>query len=298
MNGVRENRQSPVRHPAVLRGVLLGAAALLGVLFLFGIYRMARQTASRVSADYYFPFLKSARGTENWIADQTLLLQNKRTLARALQNLRAENALLAAERSIIADLKKENESLRALMQLKPRDGFRPVFAEVIQRDPMVWQEEFSIDKGAHAGIRPGNLVVVQVFSGRKDSLVPAVIGRVRSVEKHTARVSTVLSRDFRLYVSLTGTKLSGLLESSHPLSELYAKLKYVQADQPPVSGQLVCTNSLSGESPPGLPVGRIAFPGGSGRTSRGNRMYLEACVEPFVSPSEVRFVAVYVKDGK
>ncbi len=294
--GQKKNRKL-IQPPSGLQGLLLGLLVLLTVLILFGIYSLVRLTARRISADYYFPYLKLARRTENWIADQSLLLQDKRSLARALQGLHQENAILSAERSIISDLKKENASLRTLMELPRKNGFRLVFAEVIQRDPMVWQEEFTIDKGERSGIRPGDLVVVQAYSDHGKTLLPAVIGRIRSVSGHGAQVSTVLSQDFRLAVSLPGMNASGILEGARHLSDLHAILKYVQMDRPPVSGQLVCTNSFSGNSPPGLPVGRIVSFGRT-RKFHGNQLYLEADVQPFELPSEVRFVAVYARDGK
>jgi len=299
MNLGQKKNRNPIQPPSGLRVVLLFLLVLLAVLIIYGVYSMIRLTALRISADYYFPFLKLARGTENWIADQSLFAQDKRSLIRALQRMHHDNAVLSAERSIISDLKKENASLRALMQLNRKtNGFRPVFAEVIQRDPMVWHEEFTIDQGERAGICPGNLVVVQVYSERSKSLVPAVIGRVRSVERHSAKVATVLSPDFRLSVFLPGAKSTGLLEGARQLSELYATLKYIQTERPLVAGQLICTNSFSGESPPGLPVGRIVRPGGKARTFHGNQLYQEVCIQPLKSPAEVRFVAVYVKDVK
>ena len=182
----RDKNRKLIRRPSGLKSLLLSLLVLLAVLIVFGIYSMIRLTARRISADYYFPYLKLARRTENWIADQTLLAQDKRRLVRALQALRQENAILSAERSIISDLKKENASLRALMKLSRKtNGFRPVFAEVIQRDPMVWQEEFTIDRGADSGIEPGDLAVIQVFSEPGGMLIPAVIGRIKSAGRHT-----------------------------------------------------------------------------------------------------------------
>ena len=318
MSGERKNRTSGGSSSG-LRALLLGAVLVAVVLFLFGVYSMVRLTALRVSADYYFPYLKLAQKTENWVADQTLLAQDKMTLIRALQNLMTENSVLSAERSVISDLKRENGELRAMLQLGRREGFRPVFAEVIARDPRVWQEQFTIDKGSLAGIQPGNLVVVQVFSPRSAIPVPAVIGKIKSVTTHTAQVSTVLSQDFRISVSLPESKASGILEGSHHFSGSYATLKFLPAGKAPVPGQLVCTNSFSGNSPPGFPVGRVVYAGkaengitsmpglpvgrvvsaggGSPSFSR-NQLYQETGVEPFESPAEVRFVAVYAKDVK
>ena len=281
-----------------LRFLLWNVMLLLVLLLAFGIYSVVRRTAQRFSADYYFPFLKAVRGIENTIADQSLLTLSKPTLAGALRNLMKENAVLAAERTVVSDLKKENAELRSLLKLGRKGSFHPVFAEVLSRSPMTWQEEFTIDKGQKDGIEPGNPVVVSIFSAGENTPAAAVIGKIKSVSAHSAQVSTVLSQDFRLSVSLPETKSAGILEGARNISEPYAILKFLPQNAAPAAGQLVCTNSFSGNRPPGLPIGRILHAEAtSGKTAR-NQLYLEANVRPFESPAEVRFVAVFVKERK
>ena len=278
-----------------LRLLIWAVAGLAVILLIFGIYSMVRLTVARMSADYYFPFLKTAQVVEDTVADQTLLLQSKVTLARALRRLMKENTRLTAEHAVVSDLKKENAELRSLMKLGQKGVFRPVFAEVMERDPMTWQEEFIIDKGSRDGIEPGNLVVTATLPDIRGGPVMAVIGKVKSVAGHTARVSTVLSQDFRMSVSLPETRASGMLEGAHRISDMCAVLKFLPLNTPPAPGQLVCTNAFSGNSPPGLPVGRIISSGTTQDQDR-NLLYLETRVRPFESPAEVRFVAVFVKD--
>lgn len=275
-----------------------GAGLTLVLLILFGIYSTFRRTAARVSADFYFPFLKAARMAENTVADQTLLIQDKSTLAKALQKLMKENAMLAAERTVVMDLKKENAQLRSLIGLERKGVFKPVFAEVLARDPMTWQEQFTIDKGSDDGIEPGNPVVTSTLIG--DGTVPAVavIGKISSVSRHTAQVCTILSQDFKMSVSLPESKSSGILEGARNASDMYSSLKFLPLNAIPSEGQLVYTNAFSGNSPPGLPVGVVVAHTGVAPSSSRNQVYFETDVRPFESPAEVRFVAVYVKEKK
>ncbi len=281
-----------------LRMLLSGMALLSAALIGFGIYTAARMTARRISADYYFPFLKAARSVENTIADQTLLTQSKFTLARALRSLMAENSMLAAEQIVVSDLKKENAELRSLLKLSSRSSFRPVFAEVLTRNPMSWQEKFTIDKGSLDGIEPGNLAVASVFSEKANAPAIAVVGKVKSVSRHSAEISTILSQDFQLSVSLPATKSSGILEGMRHFSEQHATLKFLPLNAAPAPDQLVCTNSFSGNNPPGIPVGQIVAVETTSRTLPHNRLYLETEVRPFVSPAMVRFVAVFAREKK
>ena len=280
-----------------LKLLFIGAAVLILILLAFGLYSMLRLPAMRLSADYYYPFLKAAQWAEDRIADQSLLAQNKTTLAKALRNLMRENSMLTAERAVVSDLKKENAELRALLQLRAKGTFRPVFAEVLARKPMTWQEMFTIDKGSRDGLEPGNLVTASVSeSGSVPSI--AVIGRIKSVTGHTADVSTILSQDFRISVSIPATRSSGILEGARNISDMRATLKFLPLNAVPSPGQLVCTNAFSGNSPPGLPVGRIVSGSSAVRDSRRNLLYHETGVRPFESPAEVRFVAVFVKDKR
>lgn len=279
--------------------VLLGSTFFLILLLLaLGTYIAVRQSAMRISADYYFPFLKAVHGMENAAADQALLMQSKTKLANAMQKLMKENVMLGAGQIVAADLKKENAELRAMLSLGRKHAFRPVFAEVLSRDPMTWQEKFRIDKGSRDGIEPGNLVVTPVYSVQRDMPPFAVIGKVKSVSGHEAWISTILSHDFRLSVSLPESKGSGILEGARDISGMHAALKFLPLNADPVEGRLVYTNAFSGHHPPGLPVGRIVSAGRDEQNPRRNRLYLETAVRPLESPAEVRFVAVFVKETK
>ena len=269
---------------------------ILVILTIFGLYSVLRRTAKRITADYYYPFLKGGALLEKTVADQSLLLQSKSKLARSLRYLMTENSILASERAIVADLKRENAQLRSLMKLGKKGTFKPVFAEVLSRDPVTWQEQFVVDKGSDHGIEVGNPVVTSTLLRGKGMGV-AVIGKVTSVTGKTALVTTVLSQDFKMAVSLPESNISGILEGAQKISDMQSVLKYLPLSDPPVTGQTVYTNIFSGKSPPGLPVGTIAplrtkVSGNSG----GGPLYITRQVTPFQSPAEVRFVAIFVKD--
>lgn len=290
-----KKRKSYIFPPGV-HFLLWGLFLLLILLTVFGLYSVLRRTAKRVSADYYYPFLKAASLTEKGIADQSLMLQSKAKLARSLRYLMTENAILASERAIVSDLKRENAQLRSLMKLGRKGSFRPVFAEVLSRDPVTWQERFIVDKGSDHGIEVGNPVVTSTML-RDRGMGIAVIGVVSSVSGKTALVTTLLSQDFKMAVSLPESNVSGILEGAQKISDMKSVLKYLPLNDPPVTGQVVYTNVFSGKSPPGLPVGIIAR--GTDRQSAASGMdqlYITRKVTPFQSPAEVRFVAIFIKD--
>ncbi len=184
------------------------------------------------------------------------------------------------------------------MSLGRKGTFRPVFAEVLTRDPKTRQEQFTLDKGSRDGIELGNLVVTPVYSKLPNMPRIAVIGKVKSVTAHTALVSTVMSRDFRLSVSLPDSKASGIMEGTRISSGMQSTLKFLPLDTVLAAGQTVYTNAFSGNSPSGLPVGIVTAESRSVQDSRRNQLYLETAARPFESPAEVRFAAVFVKEKK
>ena len=291
-----KNRKTSILFPPGVHFLLWGGILLLILVLIFGVYTVLRRTAKRISADYYYPFLKAAVLAEKTAADQSLLLQSKIKLARALRYLMTENAILASERAIVADLKRENAQLRSLMKLGRKGTFKPVFAEVLSRNPVTWQEQFVVDKGSQHGIEVGNPVVTSTLLRNKGMGV-AVIGKVTSVTGKTALVTTVLSQDFKMAVSLPESNTSGILEGAQKISDMQSVLKYLPLSDPPVTGQVVYTNIFSGKSPPGLPVGIIAPKqwDRSGVTG-SDQLYITRKVTPFQSPAEVRFVAIFIKE--
>lgn len=153
-NKILKKKTSPLQF------IAYAVAAVVFVLLLLAAYHTIRRTAARMSADFYYPFLKTVRGLENTYADGTLLVQNNKTLAAALIKLQKENFELTSGHAIVQDLQKENEELRRTLRLRRKHIFTPVFAEVLTRDPMTWNEQFVIDRGSDAGISEGDPVVV------------------------------------------------------------------------------------------------------------------------------------------
>ncbi len=296
MNRRKDNLLAKRREGSPARLLVSAAAAALLLLLVFAAYCTVRRTAARMSADFYYPFLKAVRGMENSYADASLLMQNSKTLAAALVKLQKENFELASGRAILQDLRAENEMLRQTLRLRRKRNFIPVFAEVLTRDPMSWNEQFVIDRGSDSGISEGDPVVTSAVIRNMSVPTAVLIGRIKSVSRHSAVVSTLLSRDCRLGVTLAQSRASGILEGAEDPGTGAAVLRYLPVKTHTTEGEVAFTNSYSGNNPPGIPVGEVVpwAQGGAGREH--DHVYLEACVRPFVRPDAVRFVAVYIRE--
>ncbi len=296
MNRGRDKLLAKRREISPPRMIAYALGAVIFLLLILAAYYTIRRTAARMSADFYYPFLKAARGLENSYADGALLMQNNKTLAAALVKLQKENFELASGHAVQQDLKQENAALRRMLRLRKKSNFVPVFAEVLTRDPMTWNEQFVIDRGSAAGIAEGDPVVTSAFIRSMSVPTAVLIGRIKSVSRHTAVVSTVLSPDFKLGVTLGKSRASGILEGTGDAAAPYSLLRYLPVKTRLADGDMAFTNSYSGNNPPGIPVGEIV-PWADGQPGREqDHLYLEACIRPFVLPDTVRFVAVYIRE--
>ena len=188
------------------------AAGLILLFLLISVilaWHTLQRAARRFSLDYFYPAFKMAAAAENYAAEKMLAATaGKGELAEAVRRLQQENLILAAENAAAEQLRRENEHLRGLLRLGPVDGYRTVHAEIILRDPITWNEVFTVDKGTSDGIREGDCVLAvhaAPGSGTGASFAAAV-GRVTSVSSHTATVSTILNPEcsFSVFLAESG----------------------------------------------------------------------------------------------
>ena len=161
---------------------------------------------------------------------------------------------------------------------------------------MTWNEQFVIDRGSDAGISEGDPVVVSSVIKNMSVPTAVLIGRIKSVSRHTAVVSTVLSQDFKLSVTLSNSRASGILEGESNAGTEFSRMRYIPVKTVLKDGELALTNSFSGNNPPGIPVGEVVAWDSEHVGREQDHVYLEARIRPFVQPDSVRFVAVYVKE--
>ncbi len=74
--------------------------------------------------------------------------------------LRRENERLAIEQAISDEVRRENEQLTALLQLRAGFEHETVAAAVISRESSEFRRAIGLDKGSNAGIAEGDVVVV------------------------------------------------------------------------------------------------------------------------------------------
>lgn len=265
------------------------------ILALACAFQIFRRTLHRLSSEFYYPFLYPVAHAENATLRESLLLKSKTKLVDELLNLKTVNEELAAELKPLRLAMDDKQRLENLLRIKPKPGFKCVFAEIYLRDPALWYDSFSINKGGKEGIAVGSIVVCRVKGGKNPNFPFGVVGRVVAVSEHDAQVETILSGTCRLSVVLVKTKAPGILRGitlwngkpSALVTALPVFNKYSV-------GEMVVTSGLTKETtPPDLLVGEIA-----GTSSPAvkiiDNLTAEALVKPAVDFNAIRYIVVMV----
>lgn len=166
---------------------------------------------------------------------------------------RAKAAWISAENDA---LKIENGRLRAALSLKSPGSRAPLWAHVMQRDPLTWYRSFMVDAGSSDGV----MVNAPVLGFKNDKVV--VIGRVKETRPNDSVVLLVTDElsAVATYSSSASTETErqdyeGLLQGQGT-SRL--RMNYLPTDAKVQAGDLVYTSPTSATFPPDLLVGTVS----------------------------------------
>lgn len=254
---------------------------LLG-LFVFGAFgRRTSRAIIRPFVKLWQQVVDSKEAVEDWM-DMELAEKDRR-----IHELETQVQALELQVGHVRDLNAENEQLRRLLELERKPHWEGRPAEVILRDPVVWDYEFTIDKGTTDGIVAGAVVM---HGG-------SVAGRVSNVERHQATVETVLSPNCNFSVTIGDTADMGVLRGAKGTSRTSpyrCQVDYLPLDIQPAVGMVVRTSSFGSTMPSGLPIGEvIEYEGNVKEEIEHARARLR--IKPRASLQDVRFVTVLLK---
>ncbi len=173
----------------------------------------------------------------------------RRELSQARQRL----AELEFRQQLSRATDRENRELRERLGLPAPPGWRLVTAQVIARDPALFDRRFRIARGAADGLAPGQAVL----AGRH------LAGKILSVTAHTALVATLLDPECRISVRVDDLGVAGILagpapESFTALERRTCLLDLLPRDPAYAQGMPVSTSGLGTAIPAGLPAGILA----------------------------------------
>lgn len=273
---------------------------ILLVIFLFVISTVVlvqalRRAATRLTSNFFHPFISAPSNIESTLLKKSLLLENKTSLVAMIEKLQEENDKFSARFASRRKLKDENLQLRELLRLKPYSNYKCLFAELILRDPAFWEERFTLNKGSVDGVRKGAIVLAADSSNKSERL--AVIGRIKSVQKYNCVVSTLASKDCNLSVVLPQSKAAGITNGGNrSRGNLSINVTYLPRDMKYRAGEPIYTSGLSPSTPPALLVGTLAFNNdNTARVRIHDNLYLDGEIKPSADIEKVKFVMIMIK---
>jgi rod shape-determining protein MreC len=244
---------------------------------LHGVQRGAQEVLQPVESGATKVF-KPFRDLFNWVGDAFDANSENKKLKKELAQARRD---LAQSRTAVRD----NEQLRALVELPKTDGFPqgvdPVTARVIARSPTDWSATIQIDKGRGDGIR----VDQPVITG------DGLIGRIASATGGTATIQLITDGESNVSAQVVPDGVDGVIRT--PIGKPDdLQLDFIRKGRAIRAGQTVITSGfragrLESLYPRGIPIGRV-------RSVNADELetYQRVHVQPFADFRRVDFVQV------
>jgi rod shape-determining protein MreC len=197
---------------------------------------------------------------------------------REYQRLRKQVDTLRSRLGGLDEVMQENVRLEKLLGLKRESVYASVAANVIGRDPSLWNSAILIDKGTDDGITQGMAVVNAL----------GVVGKIAEAGQETAKVILLTDPQFSVAAVVGGSREIGLVSGT--LQEGVCRMRYLSAQAKVRAGDKVITSKLSSSFPEGLLIGEVIqvidYP---------QRPSVECIIKPIVSFPQVEEVLVILK---
>ncbi|TMK83429.1 MAG: rod shape-determining protein MreC [Actinobacteria bacterium] len=199
------------------------------------------------------------------------------TLRAHVSTLQRQVAELRAGENTVAEIERENESLRKLLGIRDRYNLNTVAAQVIGVSPSNFERTVFIDRGSRAGV----LKDMPVIAG--DGLV----GRVIRVGPSTSEILLLIDRTSAVASRVVPSGETGLLEGDGSEN---TKLELFNPDAKLGVGDRVVTSGYDrGLYPPGIPIGTVV----SAPPAQSNLSRVVA-IQPYVDFSSLDYVLLII----
>ena len=246
MATVRTQREIRQKAPLWLIGLLLANVVIMAIdaRDSQGGQQMVRVWTQTVATPVQNVSSKAGGATSNFFrqifnfhriaAENEQLKQRITEMESELHNARLETA--------------ENERLKGLLGLREQNTYQTVPARVIARDPSIWFNTITIDRGSSSGVKV-NMPVVSATG---------IVGRVVTVSPWASQVMLVTDEKAGAGAVVGQLGESGALGSVRGRPDLgLIEMRYVSGLEKVTVGDYVVTTGQDGIYPAGLNVGEI-----------------------------------------
>ena len=175
---------------------------------------------------------------------------NFRSTAQENEQLKERLTQVETELNNARQATAENERLKGLLGLREQTDIKSVPARVIARDPSVWFNTITINRGSSSGIEMNMPVVT----------TGGIVGRVITVSPFAAQVMLLTDEKAGAGAVVGQLGQSGALGSVRGRADLgvaLIEMRYVSGTEKVEVGDNVMTTGQDGIYPAGLNVGRV-----------------------------------------
>jgi len=250
------------------------------LVVLMAVSSIGKESAGIVS-NTFGVFLSPIQSAVTYVAD--CLSYGAHRGQYANENTLLKQQLITAQKkaSDYEELSKENENLRAMLELKKSSkGYTLVASDVISNDSSNWSHTLRLSKGLSDGIKKNDTVITQA----------GLVGYISDVGRTWSEVTTII--DISSSVSAVVERIDEYCMLQGDIS-LYdgnlCAMKYAAIDSPVSIGDILSTSGDGGIYPPGIQIGKI-----SEIKVNTNGISQDAVIEPFVDFSNLDTVLVII----
>lgn len=234
----------------VMFAVLVSAAVLALVLFL--VLRTQNQTsiAENAMGSVLSPVQNAFSSATIYVRDAVNGVKDYFKMSSDLEDSKQEITALKLQLTEYQEAAIENERLKTLLDAKDRlEAQDPVYARVIARNPGVWFDTFSINKGVADGIS----VDMAVVTGE------GLVGRIYEVGQFYAKVIAVIDPQSKVACLVERTRDNGIMQGQISANgdTPECRMVYLPTVNDVAPGDTVITSGLDNYFPKGITVGKV-----------------------------------------
>jgi rod shape-determining protein MreC len=174
---------------------------------------------------------------------------NFRSTAQENEQLKERLAQVETELHPARQAEAENDRLKALLNLNEKTNIKSIPARVIARDPSVWFNTITINRGSSSGVEMNMPVVT---SG-------GIVGRIITVGPWSSQVMLITDEKAGAgaVVGQLGSGALGSVRGRADLGVAMIEMRYVSGLEKVEVNDYVMTTGQDGIYPPGLNIGRV-----------------------------------------
>lgn len=248
MASVRTQKEIRQRAPIWLVGLLVTNLVIMAVdaRDADGRHKVLRVWTQTFASPLQNASSKASGATSGFFEQ----IWNFRSTAQQNEQLKERLTQLEQELNVARQAASENERLRALLSLNEQLKIETVPARVIARDPSVWFNTITINRGSSSGVEVNMPVVT----------AGGIVGRVITVSPWASQVMLITDEKAGAGAVVGQLGESGALGSVRGRADLgvaLIEMRYVSGLEKVEVNDSVMTTGQDGIYPPGLTVGRV-----------------------------------------